>query len=67
MTPEEHERLTRLEEKVGVMHETIDEVRTNIVSMRADFNKAKGVLGGVLFTISALWAFFVAIARHFKE
>lgn len=53
MTKEERDRLDRLEEKVDALTE--------------QFSKYKGFVGGVIFTVSALWAVAIAMFSYFKS
>lgn len=52
MTPEQHERLVRVEDDVRLI--------------RQDMNKFKGFVGGVIFVVSSMWAIVVIYIRKFS-
>ena len=49
MTPEQHQRLVRVEEDVRLL--------------RQDINRFKGFISGMVFVITGLWAVVVIIVR----
>ena len=54
ITPEE--RLVALEVKVEANEELLKEINKKVTALSEQLLKHKGFLGGVIFTVSALWA-----------
>ena len=67
MTPEERDRLTRVETKVDTLEETLIELRADVKALRAMAENAKGgwrtlmIVGGVGATIGGVLVKFVPV------
>lgn len=69
------ERLVRLEEKVSdiekqhtIHKELLKDIDTKVTSLTEQFIKHKGFMGGVIFTLSTIWAIItVSIGYFFKR
>lgn len=67
MTPEEHERLARVESRVDALHTTLKDINQQLMELRAHINKARGMVGGVIFAVSAMWALIQMAFHYIKD
>lgn len=58
--PSNDERIAVLETKVEALQELIDEIK----SLRETMTKYKGFIGGIMFTISAVFTALGAVATY---
>lgn len=71
--PSVDERLARLETRVDQLAKTDNDMLTELRSMRKDFNSLrdeftgkKGMVIGVMLTVSVIWAAALAVYQLFK-
>lgn len=50
------ERIARLEEKAAQNEKLLEDIDTKLTALSEQFLKHKGFMGGIIFTVSALWA-----------
>ena len=58
------ERIARLEAKAEYSGELLQDIDNKLSDLSTQFHKYKGFMGGVIFTVSALWT-IVLIAVDF--
>lgn len=61
------ERIARLEAMHEETRNAVEEIRQDVKMLRGDWNKARGVIGGVIFVVSSLWAFFISIWNYLSH
>lgn len=64
MSPEE--RLAVLEERANTQEELLKDISKTVTEMNTTLSKQKGFIGGVILTVSALWAVGLAVFSYFK-
>lgn len=57
MKPEEYTELNRLSQKVDDLAVDMEGLRKQMTDFTATMNRYKGFAGGVMFVITAVWAF----------
>ena len=55
MSDEDRERIARLEEFKMNAEDALKEIRDDVKQLRADWTKARGLVAGVVLTVSAIW------------
>lgn len=56
--PDEKCRLAKAENEINNINDKLDEIIESIKSMKEEQTRYKGFIGGVVFTVGALFSFF---------
>ncbi len=56
--PDEKCRLAKAENEINNINDKLDEIIDSIKSMKEEQTRYKGFIGGVVFTVGALFSFF---------
>jgi hypothetical protein len=67
MTKEENERLARLETEQEMILSILNDMRNDLRKLRTDWNKARGMVAGVILTLSALFSLIFAVIEVFRN
>ena len=67
MTPEQSERLTRLEDASISQKEILKEMREDLRQLKAEWNRTKGFIGGFIFVLSSVWTAIIVFKDQIKR